>query len=210
LKRFDTNGDGMIDAKEAADENAKNMLERVWRRMGKEPHYPIAITELVAGYQSGGSGGPGGSSRGGPPSPAVATTATSASSPAATGGLTSLPGMGFGTPSAASTSKPGGSNLPAGPPSGNTGPAKAPASTVDDKPAPKKLGRFHTGAELRPKGLPDWFIEKDTNGDGQITMAQFATDWTPELVAKFARYDLNHDGIITAEEVLKVEAGKAK
>ena len=36
-------------------------------------------------------------------------------------------------------------------------------------------------------------------------MAQYATNWTPELVRRFNRYDLNHDGIITAEEVLKVE-----
>jgi len=58
-----------------------------------------------------------------------------------------------------------------------------------------------------PKGLPDWFLEK--NVDGQITMADFATTWTPEKVAEFARYDLNHDGIITAAECLKVEKGKA-
>ncbi len=52
--------------------------------------------------------------------------------------------------------------------------------------------------------MPQWFIDKDRNGDGQITMAQYATNWTPALVAEFNKYDLNHDGIITAEEVLKV------
>ena len=35
------------------------------------------------------------------------------------------------------------------------------------------------------------------------------TNWTPEKVAEFARYDLNHDGIITADECLKVEKAKA-
>ena len=40
-------------------------------------------------------------------------------------------------------------------------------------------------------------------------MAEFATEWTPERAAEFDSYDLNHDGIITAAEVLKVEARKA-
>jgi Ca2+-binding EF-hand superfamily protein len=40
-------------------------------------------------------------------------------------------------------------------------------------------------------------------------MAEFATDWTPETAALFDRYDLNHDGIITAAEVLKVESRQA-
>ena len=60
-----------------------------------------------------------------------------------------------------------------------------------------------------PKGLPDWFLEKDVNGNGQITMAEFTDTWTPEKLAEFARYDLNHDGIITAAECLKVEKAKA-
>ena len=60
-----------------------------------------------------------------------------------------------------------------------------------------------------PKGLPDWFLEKDANGDGQITMAEYTDNWTPEKVAEFARYDLNHDGIITAAECLKVEKAAA-
>jgi Ca2+-binding EF-hand superfamily protein len=59
-----------------------------------------------------------------------------------------------------------------------------------------------------PKGLPDWFMEK-VDGDGQVTMAEFTTAWTPEKLAEFNRYDLNHDGIITAEECLKVEKAKA-
>jgi Ca2+-binding EF-hand superfamily protein len=81
-------------------------------------------------------------------------------------------------------------------------------STTEAKPAAKKLNRFPTGRERLPKGLPDWFLEKDKNGDGQITMAQFTDEWTPEKLAEFARYDLNHDGIITAAECLKVEKAK--
>jgi hypothetical protein len=187
----------MIDAKEAADPNAKNLLDRIWTRMGQQPHYPIAVAELAQALQSRGSAGP---QRGAPPSTAPAT------------GLIALPGMGFGTPSTAAASKPATpANLPPGPRSDREGSSRSlsPASTAETKPAPKKLSRFHTGVELRPAGLPDWFIQKDKNGDGQISMAQYATNWTPALVAEFNKYDLNHDGIITAAEVLKVVGVKA-
>jgi Ca2+-binding EF-hand superfamily protein len=38
-------------------------------------------------------------------------------------------------------------------------------------------------------------------------MAEYTTNWTPEKVEKFKRYDLNGDGIITADECLKVVKG---
>ena len=65
-----------------------------------------------------------------------------------------------------------------------------------------KSGKWSTAAQHLPKGLPDWFLKK-ADADGQITMAEFTDRWTPELVAEFEKYDLNHDGIITAAEVLK-------
>jgi Ca2+-binding EF-hand superfamily protein len=38
-------------------------------------------------------------------------------------------------------------------------------------------------------------------------MHEYSTSWSEETVRKFSSYDLNGDGIITAEECLKV-AGK--
>jgi Ca2+-binding EF-hand superfamily protein len=73
-----------------------------------------------------------------------------------------------------------------------------------------KSGRFLTPHERLPKGLPDWFLQKDVDGDGQISMAEFASQWTPAAAAEFDRYDLNHDGIITAAECLKVEKQRSK
>jgi len=69
-----------------------------------------------------------------------------------------------------------------------------------------KSGRFRTPQE-RVTGLPDWFLKYDADGDGQVTMAEYAhgREWTPELLNEFNRYDLNHDGVITAAECLKVE-----
>jgi hypothetical protein len=64
--------------------------------------------------------------------------------------------------------------------------------------------RFHTAAELLPEGLPDWFRKQDANGDGQILMAEYATDWNDAKVTEYRKWDLNDDGIIVPSEALKV------
>jgi hypothetical protein len=177
LKNLDANGNGSIDADEASDPAAKEQLSRIFARIGKEPHYPVAISQILqdleASLKSGGAGGP-------PPSGSPSTASTSESGKPAAGGSS------VAAPSPSS----------AAPPAGTTSTTKRPT-------------HFPTARERLPKGLPDWFLEKDVNGEGQITMAQFATEWTPEDLEKFNRYDLNHDGIITAAECLKVEKGKA-
>lgn len=70
--------------------------------------------------------------------------------------------------------------------------------------------RFLTPAERLPKGLPDWFLAKDTNGDGQISMSEFSQSWNEATAKEFSSYDLNGDGVITAEEVMaKIAADNA-
>jgi hypothetical protein len=71
--------------------------------------------------------------------------------------------------------------------------------------AKTKSGRSLSPLERLPKGLPSWFLRLDVDADGQVTMAEFSRDWTPETADQFDRYDLNHDGVITPEECLKVE-----
>ena len=56
-----------------------------------------------------------------------------------------------------------------------------------------------------PPELPEWFIEHDTNEDGQISMAEFAKQWTDELAEEFIGYDHDGDGIITSDEAIQVE-----
>ena len=56
-----------------------------------------------------------------------------------------------------------------------------------------------------PAGLPEWFTRKDVNGDGQVTLAEFSDSLTDDVAAEFARYDLNNDGVITAQEVLAAQ-----
>jgi hypothetical protein len=71
-----------------------------------------------------------------------------------------------------------------------------------------RLGRYISPAERLPDGLPDRFFRMDKDGDGQISMWEYSSTWNDATAAEFAKYDLNGDGVITAEEWLKVEPPK--
>jgi Ca2+-binding EF-hand superfamily protein len=62
--------------------------------------------------------------------------------------------------------------------------------------------RARTATERLPKGLPDWFARNDADGDGQISMAEYAVSWTDDKVEEFAEHDANGDGLITPQECL--------
>lgn len=65
-----------------------------------------------------------------------------------------------------------------------------------------------TGAKRMPEGLPGFFTDKDANKDGQVDMAEFASDWNDDAVREFFQSDLNRDGVITPDEAIKaVEIG---
>ncbi len=65
-----------------------------------------------------------------------------------------------------------------------------------------------TSTRALPEGTPGFFSDKDANGDGQVEMAEFASEWSDATVAEFFRSDLNRDGIITVEEARQaVELG---
>jgi Ca2+-binding EF-hand superfamily protein len=69
--------------------------------------------------------------------------------------------------------------------------------------ANRKSYRALSPHERLPSGLPQWFVEKDVNGDGQIAMAEFETAWTDAKAGEFVRHDLNKDGVLTPAEVLQ-------
>ena len=75
-----------------------------------------------------------------------------------------------------------------------------------------KSGRWKTAHERFPKDIPKWFVDLDKDGDGQVSMSEFcdADKWTEELLKQFKHYDLNDDGIITVEEVMKVTKKEKK
>ncbi len=67
-----------------------------------------------------------------------------------------------------------------------------------------KLRQEQAGDET--VGLPGWFYELDEDRDGQIAMAEFATDWTNEKLEEFRLLDSNDDGLLTAAEVAQSKA----
>lgn len=66
----------------------------------------------------------------------------------------------------------------------------------------RKSYRFGAASDRRP-GLPVELKSRDTNGDGQVSMSEFSRSWSASAVADFRRWDLNNDGIITAQEAAK-------
>ncbi len=83
-----------------------------------------------------------------------------------------------------------------------------PAGDEKGKPAAasgKKSSRFRTATERLAslEGLPEWFARTDADGDGQVRMSEYSTSWTDQVVADFAQFDLNNDGIVTPSECVK-------
>ncbi len=62
--------------------------------------------------------------------------------------------------------------------------------------------RFLMAHERLPQGLPDWFIDRDTDLDGQVSMSEFAEEWNDSVLREYLKYDANNDGVITPEECL--------
>jgi Ca2+-binding EF-hand superfamily protein len=58
------------------------------------------------------------------------------------------------------------------------------------------------GAGTLPKGLPPWFAALDKNRDGQVSLSEWLAGG--KKLAEFREFDLNDDGLITAEEVFRV------
>jgi hypothetical protein len=57
-----------------------------------------------------------------------------------------------------------------------------------------------TPKERLPKGIPDWFVDADEDGDGQVLMAEYSDRLTESKAKEFARRDLDGDGVITPRE----------
>ena len=67
----------------------------------------------------------------------------------------------------------------------------------------RRQAKFSVRRKRLPAGLPAWFLARDEDGDGQLTLSEFAPKPTPADLREFRRYDLNGDGLITAEECLR-------
>jgi Ca2+-binding EF-hand superfamily protein len=67
---------------------------------------------------------------------------------------------------------------------------------------------YLTNAPKLPEGLPGWFASRDVNGDMQVEMSEYSSEWSSTIVEEFNRFDLNGDGFVTVSECIKaVESG---
>ena len=58
-------------------------------------------------------------------------------------------------------------------------------------------------SRILPPELPAWFVELDRDGDGQVSLAEFAEELTDEKWAEFSAYDTNNDGFLEQAEILR-------
>jgi len=63
--------------------------------------------------------------------------------------------------------------------------------------------KFHVSLQTLPAGLPDWFLARDLDGDGQVSLHEFAPEATRKDIEEFSRYDVDHDGVITPTEAVR-------
>ncbi|MEZ6134019.1 MAG: proprotein convertase P-domain-containing protein [Pirellulaceae bacterium] len=56
------------------------------------------------------------------------------------------------------------------------------------------------------EGIPGWFYERDSDRDGQVAMAEYSRAWTDAEFAEFNALDINQDGLLTAKEVANSRA----
>lgn len=82
---------------------------------------------------------------------------------------------------------------------------KASRSEIEDV-----MSFLQAEASQAREGVPDWFIEKDVNKDDQIEMTEFTEEWTKAKLKEFEGYDLNSDGLITVKEIISAAMAGGK
>jgi len=65
---------------------------------------------------------------------------------------------------------------------------------------PRRDLKYFVPASRLPKGLPQWFFDRDANGDGQLTLREFAPKSSKSQRDNFSKLDLNRDGLVTSAE----------
>jgi hypothetical protein len=71
---------------------------------------------------------------------------------------------------------------------------------IEEEELDRKPVVFRAGGQM-PAGLPSWFNELDTDGDGQVALYEWRKGG--KNLDQFRDWDLNDDGFITPEEVIK-------
>jgi len=83
-----------------------------------------------------------------------------------------------------------------------------PSTDADEDSTDKRLHKypdapFYVPAKDRRHQLPNWFSQRDQNGDGQLSLAEFSPNRSRESVKAFQKLDTNRDGLVTPQESVK-------
>ena len=61
--------------------------------------------------------------------------------------------------------------------------------------------REFAASESQTAGVPPWFLLRDVNGDGQLSLREFAPNLSLDATAFFGRLDADSDGLVTPDEL---------
>jgi hypothetical protein len=108
-----------------------------------------------------------------------------------------------------STLNPDADELAAGEPAAASGSSDQPDSAgspdrVPDRSSAPGFKRFTVPRSRIPEGLPAWFLDRDQDGDCQLTFQEFSPQATAQDRQEFSGYDVNRDGLVTAWEFLGI------
>lgn len=71
-----------------------------------------------------------------------------------------------------------------------------------------KETKYYVSPKRLPAGLPEWFVQKDTDGDGQLTFSEYSPGGVTAELMEFESYDANGDGMVTAKECMQKNSDK--
>ncbi len=71
------------------------------------------------------------------------------------------------------------------------------------KSGPRRGLKFFVPTSRLPQGLPEWYLTRDADGDGQLTLREFAPKASGPELNRFTLMDADRDGLVTASEYLR-------
>ncbi len=83
-----------------------------------------------------------------------------------------------------------------------------PTGTDVSKKQPRRDTQFFVPAPRLPQGIPDWWRARDANGDGQLSLREFAPQASGADIAGFKKLDVNGDGLVTPSEYVRAMSAK--
>lgn len=98
----------------------------------------------------------------------------------------------------------------AGTPPAAASPAPAEAPAPAPEAAKPRESKFYVQPARLPAGLPDWFLARDLDGDGQVTISEFSPKNIPAELQQFKQLDRDGDGVITPAECIPQGSSEVK